>query len=120
MNNLPKISAIQKSVMKDVCNIKHVTLSSGTYSTKTTKSYTIVSGVACGIKFTGGRLVQSGQTILVDYDAVLRLPASLPIYMTDEIELVEKGDTIISGTFMPYAQPVVNSTVQHVQLKRQA
>lgn len=117
-NNLAFLKRKQDSVMDDICHIRHITFSSGTYSTKSTEVYTSVTGVACGIQFTGGKLVQRGETILVEYDAILRLPANQPIFMSDDIELIEKGETIVSGTFKPFAYPVVNSTVQHVTLKR--
>lgn len=117
-NNLPFLTRKQNSVMEDLCHIHHISFSSGTYSTKSTEVRTSVTGVACGVQFTGGRLVQRGETILVEYDAILRLPANQPIFMSDDIELIEKGETIVSGTFKPFAHPVVNSTVQHVQLKR--
>jgi hypothetical protein len=115
---LSRLSVEQADAMGDLCHIYHVSLSSGTYGTRTTESLTIVSGVACGIQFTNGRTVQSGNLLLVDYDALLRLPTSVVLSMGDEVELVEKGELLVSGTFKPYVQPVINSSVQHVQLKR--
>lgn len=113
-----RLASVQADAMNDLCNITHVTFSSGTYSTQGTETRVIVSGVPCGIDFTGGRVVQRGQALLIDYDAILRLSASQSILLTDEIELIEKGTFLISGTFKPYSYPVVNSTVQHVTLKR--
>lgn len=113
-----RLSAVQLDVMDDVCNIRHISFSSGTYSTQATETLTIVSGVACGFEFTGGKILQRGQASLVDYDAVLRLPTSQFIETSDEIELIEKGEFIISGTFRPYSAPITNSSVQIVQLKR--
>lgn len=117
-NELSRLGLVQSEAMNDRCNIIHVTYSSGTYSTKGTESRSMVSGVACGIQFTNGQIRQGTQALVVDYDAVLRLPASQTVLLSDEIELVEKGDYLISGTFKPYSQPVVSSSVQHVQLKR--
>lgn len=118
-NELSRISSVQSDAMNDRCNIIHISLSSGTYSTQGTETRSMVSGAVCGIEFTGGQIVERGQTLFVEYDAVLRVSASQPIFVTDEIQLIEKGVYVISGTFKPYSQPVVNSSVQHVLLKRQ-
>lgn len=115
---LQRLKNYQAETMDDRCNIVRVSFSSGTYSTQGTETRTMVSGVACGIEFTGGQIKQGGQVLLVDYDARLRLRADQPVFITDEIQLIEKGEFIVSGTFRPYSQPVVNSTVQHVPLKR--
>lgn len=112
------LKRLQNNVMDDLCHIHHISLSSGTYSTKSTEVRTSVTGVHCGIQFTNGSIQSRGETLLVNYDAILRVPISHPILMTDEIELVSKADNLISGTFRPYSQPVINSSVQHVQLKR--
>ena len=115
---LNKIQQIQADTMDDRCNIVHLTFSSGTYSTQGTETRVMVSGVACGIDFTDGQIMERGQVLLVDYDAILRLSASQSVLLTDEIQLMEKGEFLISGTFKPSSQPVVSSSVQHVQLKR--
>jgi hypothetical protein len=78
----------------------------------------MVSGVACGFMFTNNGIRQSNQLSLVEYDALLRLPDDQPVLITDEIQLLEKGEFMVSGTFRPASQPVVNSSVQYVQLKR--
>lgn len=117
--NLARLKKHQADVMDDKCVIYHVSFSSGTYSTKATETRTLfASGVACGVKFTNNQVVQHGQAMFVEYDAVLRVSSDRPIAMTDEILLVEKGEFVISGTFKPFSQPVVNSTVQKIQLKR--
>lgn len=113
-----RLASVQADAMNDLCNITHITFSSGTYSTQGTEARVMVSGVPCGINFTSGRVVQRGQVLLVDYDAILRLSDSQPVLLTDEIQLVEKGEFVISGTFKPYSQPTVNSSVQKVPLKR--
>lgn len=113
-----RLSNTQAEVMNDLCNIHHISFSSGTYSTKSTEVRTSVTGVACGFQMTNGRLVQRGQTIVVEYDALLRLPANQPVGIADDIELIERGEFVVSGTFKPFSTPVVNSSVQHVQLKR--
>lgn len=108
----------QVASMGDLCNIYHVSLVSGTYGNTETRTL-FASGTACGIKFTNNTVRENRQVQFVDYDAVLRLVNDIPIGMTDEIELVEKGAFLISGTFKPYSAPTVNSTIQHVTLKRQ-
>lgn len=118
--NLGSLAKAQLSVMDDLCNIYRVTTVSGTYGTSTRSVRTLlVSGVACGIQLTNGQIVQRGQVQFVDYDAVLRLRDTQTILTTDEIELIEKGDFVISGTFKPNSQPIVNSSVQKIRLKRQ-
>lgn len=113
-----RLATTQQEAFNDVCHIHHLTLSSGTYSTKVTETRTSITGVHCGIKLTGGTIVQRGETIFVEYDAILRLPASQSVAINDDIELIEKGEFVISGTFKPYGMPVVNSSIQHVNLKR--
>lgn len=113
-----KKKAAQNSNMDDVCHIHHITRSSGTYSTQGTETRTSVTGVACGIDFTNGTVRQGQQVLVVDYDAVLRIPATYSILPSDDIELVEKGNYQISGTFKPNSQPTVSSSVQKVTLKR--
>jgi hypothetical protein len=113
-----RLMNVQSDAMNDVCNIHHITLSSGTYSTKITRTDVIVSGVACGIRMINGQLQQAGQTVFVTYDALLRIPANVTVTITDEIELVEKGVLVVSGTFKPQSIPAVNSSVQHIPLKR--
>jgi hypothetical protein len=110
----------QLVLMDDLCNIIHIVRSSGTYSTSSTETRSMVSGVVCGFQFTNGQITKGGQVLLVDYDAVLRLPSSQPVFVTDEVQLMEKGDTMVSGTFRPASNPVVNSSVQRVLLKRVA
>jgi hypothetical protein len=117
---LARLQRHQNGVMDDLCCIVHVSRSSGTYSTQSTETRTMVSGVACGIQFTNGQLKQGSQVLLIEYDAILRLPSSQPVLITDEIQLIEKGVTVISGTFRPVSYPVVSSSVQHVNLKRVA
>jgi hypothetical protein len=118
-SSLPFLKKVQASVMDDMCNIYSVTLSSGTYSTSVTKTRTlVVSGVACGIQLTNGQIVQRGEIRFVDYDCMLRVQSDLSVKMSYEFDLIEKGDTIISGSFIPASQPVVNSSVQKIKLKR--
>lgn len=116
--NLARLQTYQASTMDDRCVVYNIALSSGTYGNITETRTLFASGVSCGIEFTNNQIIQRGQTMFVEYDAILRVASDQPIAMTDEILLVEKGDTIISGTFKPYSYPVVNSSVQHVELKR--
>ena len=117
-SQIQRNQSLQMDAMDDLCHIAHITRNSGTYSTHSTETRSLVTGVACGIQFTNGQIKQGGQALLVDYDAILRLAASQPIFVTDEIELVEKGEYAITGTFRPASQPVVSSSVQRIHLKR--
>ena len=118
-SSLPFLKKVQGLVMDDMCNIFSVSLSSGTYSTSVTKTRTlVVSGVACGIQLTNGQIVQRGEIRFVDYDCMLRVQSDLTVKMTYEFDLIDKGNTVISGTFIPASQPVVNSSVQKIKLKR--
>jgi hypothetical protein len=110
----------QLDAMDDLCHIQRITLSSGTYGNTVETRIYAASGTPCGIQFTNGQVKQSGQIMFVDYDCILRIVDNISVLMTDEIVLVEKGEFQISGTFKPYAAPTVNSSVQHVQLKRQS
>ena len=113
------LKAAQSSVMDDLCDIYSVSYSSGTYSTQSTKARTLVaSGVACGILLTNGQVVSRGEIKFVEYDAVLRIVDGQTILSNYEFDLVQKGDTQISGTFKVWSQPKVNSSVQKVLLQR--
>jgi hypothetical protein len=117
--NFLSLKKVQASVMDDLCNIYRITTVSGTYGNVTSQRTLYASGVACGIRMTNGTIVERGQVRFVDYDAMLRIVDTIPILTTDEIEPIKKGEFQISGTFKPYSAPTVNSSVQHVQLKRQ-
>lgn len=123
---LTKLQSEQSFAMQDLCHIHHISRASGTYGTHSSQTRTSVTGVACGIEFPKdlvrnlkqGNVQTSPQLLIMDYDCILRLTATQPILLTDEVELVEKGEFLISGTFRPVNPPTVNSTVQKVQLKR--
>jgi len=115
---LSRLQSVQAQAMNDVCNITQRTFVSGAYSDDETFTTTVISGVPCGIKFTNGQLTSHGQVVLLDYDVVIRLSSAQPVGIDDLIDLVEKGTTVVSGTFIPYDSPTVNSSVQHVRLKR--
>jgi hypothetical protein len=115
-----RLQSVQADTMDDRCNIIHVSLSSGTYGNSLETRTLFMSNVPCGIEFTGGKIVQRGEMQFVDYDCLLRIADDIPVQMNDEIALIEKGEFLISGTFKPYSAPVVNSSVQKIQLKRQA
>jgi hypothetical protein len=112
----------QLDAMDDLCNIYNISRSSGTFGTHSSQTRTIISGVPCGIDFPQNieRNLKQGteQLLLMDYDCILRVATDQTIQLTDEIELVEKGEILISGTFRPVNLPTVNSSVQKVQLKR--
>jgi hypothetical protein len=117
--NFVSLKKVQGLVMDDLCNIFSVALSSGTYSTSVTKTRTLVaSGTPCGIQLSNGQIVQRGEVRFVDYDCMLRVQSDLTVKMSYEFDLIEKGNTIISGSFLPASQPVVNSSVQKIKLKR--
>jgi hypothetical protein len=105
------------SHLLDTCHIYHATMSSGTYGNDT-ESLIMVSGVACSFQVGNGQIQERGQLLLVNYDATLLLPADQPVRLSDEIQLVEKGNHLVSGTFRPNAEPMVNNTYQTVFLKR--
>lgn len=111
-----KKTAFQSHLL-DMCHIYHTSYSSGTYGNDT-ESLTMVSGVACSFQVTNGQIQERGQLLLVNYDAQLLLPADQPVRLRDEIQLVEKGNQLVSGTFRPVSEPAVNNTFQTVFLKR--
>ncbi len=49
---------------------------------------------------------------------MLRIPSTISVRLDDKVTLREKGNTMVSGTFSPYAAPIVNEMVQYVKLKR--
>ena len=118
-SELGRLASVQAEAMNDSCSIYRIALVSGTYGNVNETRTLYLSGTPCGIQFTGGQVIQRGELTFVDYDVVLRLPDTVTIQVTDEIDLVEKGNFVVSGTFNVHSQPTVNSSVQHVNLKRQ-
>jgi hypothetical protein len=122
MRDLPdgeyeKLKSAQEQSMTDICHVYHPSMSSGTYG-NSVETLTLNSGVACAFAFTNGAIRQRGQLLLVDYDATLMLPAETPVFLADEIQLVELGMHMVSGTFRPASQPIVTDAIQYVELKR--
>lgn len=115
---LSVIKNTQISAMDDLCNIYSVSFASGTYGNTTKTRTLLASGVACGIELTNGQVMVRGQVQFVEYDAILRVVDGQTILDSYEFDLIEKGDFVISGTFKPWSQPKVNSTVQKVLLQR--
>ncbi len=112
------MKATQAETMNDRCNIYHISTASGTYGTHLVETRTLVSGVPCGFAMIDGTVVDVGGLLLVGYEVILRVADTQPIGIADEVVLIEKGEFMVSGTFKPAAYPIVNSTVQHVKLKR--
>lgn len=118
-NELGRLASVQSEAMNDLCNIYQVSFASGTYGTQITETRSFRhSGTPCGIEFTDGQVQRRNEVAFVEYDCILRLSDATPVLMSDEIDLVEKGEFLISGTFKPASYPVVSSSVQHVKLKR--
>lgn len=115
---LNKLKDSQAESMQDVCHVQRPTMASGTYGNSTETLVYLHSGTLCSFQFTNGSIQQAGQILLVNYDVRLRLPSTVDIRLQDEVTLVEKGNTLVSGTFRPNQLPVVNEMVQYIFLKR--
>jgi hypothetical protein len=115
---LDKLKASQAESMQDICDIYRVTYSSGTYGNNVETLSPVATGTLCSFQFAVGTLRQSNQVLLVDYDVMLRIPSTISVRLDDKVTLREKGNTMVSGTFSPYAPPIVNEMVQYVKLKR--
>ncbi len=115
---LNKLKASQAESMQDTCHIQRPTLSSGTYGNTTENLAYVHSGTLCSFQMMQGTLKSAGQILLIDYDVSLRIASDVDIRVADEITLVEKGNTLVSGSFRPYSHPIVNEMVQYVKLKR--
>lgn len=115
---LSRYKTAQSDVMADLCNIYRVTRATGTYSDDDVTLTTGTYQAHCGFYFTNGQIRVDGQVLLVDYDVVLRLPLTTPVFLTDQIVLSKKGTTFVSGTFLPTEEPEFGPTAQTVHLKR--
>ena len=113
-----KLKSSQAESMQDTCHIHRQSMVSGTYGNNVEVLTAYATGTMCSFQFTNGTLRQAGQVILVDYDVSLRIPSTVSIRPSDEVTLVEKGNTLVSGTFRPHGMPIVNEMVQYVKLKR--
>jgi len=115
---LNKLKSSQRESMQDVCHIYRPSYASGTYGNDTLTLTPIATGTLCSFQFAIGDLRETNQLLVVDYDVMLRLPSTIPVRLDDNVTLYEKCNTIVSGTFTPSAQPIVNEMVQYVKLKR--
>ena len=115
---LNKLKGSQAESMQDTCHIQRPTMASGTYGNSTETLVYLHSGTLCSFQFTNGSIREAGQILLVNYDVRLRLPSTVDIRLQDEVTLVEKGNTLVSGSFRPSQLPMVNESVQYVTLKR--
>jgi hypothetical protein len=117
---LNKLKASQRESMQDLCHIQRVTYVSGTYGNNVEQLAYLVSGTTCSFQFMLGTMREANQVLLVDYDVMMRIPSTIGIRLDDKVTLIEKGNTMVSGTFSPHTQPIVNEMVQYVMLKRVA
>ena len=115
---LDKLKASQAESMQDTCHIYRPTYSSGTYGNNVETLSPVTTGTSCSFQFMLGTIRETNQLLLVDYDVMMRIPSTVGVRLDDQIILVEKSNTIVSGKFAPHAQPIVNEMVQYVKLKR--
>ncbi len=115
---LDKLKASQAESMQDTCHIYRPTYSSGTYGNNVETLVPYSTGTLCSFQFMNGKMSSDGQVILIEGFWSLRLPSTIPVRIDDEIVLVKKGNTMVSGTFMPSEPPVVNEMVQYLKLRR--
>jgi hypothetical protein len=115
---LERLSNEQEGAMGDLCNISSISRSSGTYGTHIKETRVTTYNIPCGFQYTNGKMKESGQVLVAESDVLLRLPATVSLTVGDEVQLVEKGETLVSGTFALNGQPTFSSSVQHVYLKR--
>lgn len=115
---LNKLKSSQAESMQDTCHIQRVTYASGTYGNSTESLAYIASGTLCSFQMILGTIRETNQLLLVDYDVMMRIPSTVGVRLDDLVTLVEKGNTMVSGTFAPHGQPIVNEMVQYVKLKR--
>jgi hypothetical protein len=113
-----KLKATHADSMQDLCHIQRTSMVSGTYGNSVETLTYAHSGTFCSFQFVNGTIRQAGQILLVDYDVTMRIPSTVTVGLRDEVTLVEKGNTMVSGTFRPSELPMVNEMVQYVKLKR--
>ena len=120
MITLAQISAlkdVQESHMGDVVTIINNTVTQDSYGDVVYSGVT-VSGISCGFEFTGGKKYEKGELVLVDCDAVVRLPVTTTINSDDTVILTQKAGVTHNQTFTVMESPRYNSSVIHVNLKR--
>ena len=117
-SQLTKFADEQTDVMGDICNITRITTAVGTYSDDEVLTSTGTLSLPCGFYFTNKQINSGGELKLVDYDAVLRLPTTQTINMSDQIALVKHGGVGVSGTFQPFSAPDMGISALTVKLKR--
>lgn len=113
---LTSMRATQASHMNDTVNIINRT---PFYSNGETLYIQVVqSGVACGFDFTGGKEIDKGQVIIVDYDADVRLPLGTEIGINDWVVLTTLAGEEHDEVFEVFEAPRFGTTALHVNLKQ--
>lgn len=101
---------------EDICNILHTSYTTGSYSDDEVAVITGSYNVSCGFYMTNGQMRKSGQLVLVNYDAIVRLSLEQTVDIDDQIELVQKGGQLVSGTYVPQSPPEIGPSVITVRL----
>jgi hypothetical protein len=121
MFNLAELSSFQNtfdSSLQDSCTIDKY---SATYNSVGEPIETWISGneIDCGLEMTGGIERYKGQIIVLDIDAVIRLPQDTVIDTRDRVTITKRFGVSISGIqFEITGFPKIGAAGCRVQLKR--
>ena len=115
---ISKLYDAQSLAMIDECEILTYTSVRDAYGQITGGGVTGTVTSACGIQMTGGTMKVNGVRQSVEYDAVVRLPLSASVTMTNRIRLTRKANVALNILCDVYATPKQTSTAFKAQVKR--
>lgn len=108
----------QESLLQDTCNIYTYASTQNSYG-EPTVTYTVASGIPCGLNMTNGIETYRGSVIKTETDAVIRLPMNTNISVLDKVEITKRfGVTITGLMFEVSEQPRRGVSGIQIRLKR--
>ncbi len=119
--SLAEINSLRKTAGEtflDSCTLDRVVTSGNSYG-EIIQSWVSDSEIQCGLEMTGGIEKVSGEVIVVERDAVIRLPLNTLIDIRDRITLTKKYGITVSGIqFEIISLPKIGASAMRLDLKK--
>jgi hypothetical protein len=115
---ITRIETSQVNTYNSKCNIQHITISKDAYGDVTESISSTDSNINCGFYLTGGMIFYRNSIILVEYDAVIRLPLTQTIRINDKIVITSILGTTTNITFKLNEYPEIGESCTVIKLKR--
>lgn len=82
--------------MQDICSIDAYSVSYDSFG-DAVETWIPSSGIACGLEMAGGKETYKGQLIVLNIDAIIRLPLDTTVNVKDRITISQRFGVAISG-----------------------